>query len=154
MEQGQRRGVEAYPPVGGADIFSENSPLVSASGFMISLLSRFHHNFSLLLYSISVWLSVMACKICPRRVKTELNRLVLHRWYFLKCTQYVTIVKICVDILDVLHRGLLRWCWTGCRAVLWLQWLNVQTLRLINVSPELLQFCQSLIPGGILSFAC
>lgn len=121
--------------------------------WIYDILSRFHHNFSLLLYSTSVWLSVMACKICPRREKTELNRLVLHRWCFLKCTQYVTIVKICVDILDVLHQGLLWWCWSGCQAVRWLQWLNVQTLCLINVSPELLQFCQPLIPGGILSFA-
>lgn len=54
MEQSQWRGIEAYPPVGGADIYSENSPLVSASGFMISLLSRFHRNFSLLFYSTSV----------------------------------------------------------------------------------------------------
>lgn len=54
MEQRQWRGTEAYPPVGGADIYSENSPLVSAAGFMISLLSTFHHTFSLLLYSTSV----------------------------------------------------------------------------------------------------
>ena len=65
--------MEAYPPVGGADIYSENSPLVSAAGFMISLLSRIHHNFSLLLYFAGVRLSVMACKICPPRVKIELS---------------------------------------------------------------------------------
>lgn len=52
--QQQRRGVQAYPPVGGADIFFENSPLVSSFGFMISLLSRFHHIFSLRPYSTCV----------------------------------------------------------------------------------------------------
>lgn len=48
------KGMEAYHPVGGADIYSENSPLVSSSGFMVSLSSRFHRNFSLLLCSSSV----------------------------------------------------------------------------------------------------
>lgn len=33
----QWRGIGAYPPVGGADIYAENSPLLSESGFMISL---------------------------------------------------------------------------------------------------------------------
>lgn len=47
-------GVGAYPPEGGADIYSENSPLVSASGFMISLSSRFNQKLSLLFSSAGV----------------------------------------------------------------------------------------------------
>lgn len=79
-EREQWRGTEAYPLVGGVDIFSENSPLVSAAGFMISVLSRFHHNFSLLFHLAVVCDSVSwLVRFALKRVKIELNRLVLHR---------------------------------------------------------------------------
>lgn len=69
---------------------------------------------------------------------------------------YLIILKLSIDMFDVRVRPTSRRLGTmsdsmpesaGCSG------LNVETLRLIKVSPELLQFCQSLIPGGTLSFA-
>lgn len=51
------------PVGGGADISSETSPLLSVSGFMISLLSGSHYNLSLLLVSASVEIFFMARRI-------------------------------------------------------------------------------------------
>lgn len=48
------KGTEVYPPAGRAAIVSENSPLVSTHEFIISLLSQFHPDVSLLPFSL-VW---------------------------------------------------------------------------------------------------
>lgn len=122
-ERGQWRGTQAYPLVGGVDIFSENSPLVSAAGFMISVLSRFHHNFSLLFHLAGVCDSVSwLVRFALKRVKIELNRLVLHRRCFSKCTQRVIIPRICCDIWDVRVRPASR------RLVMMLDWMPVSPL--------------------------
>ena len=122
---------------------------------MIFLLSGLGYHFSLLMHCASLscdFFFVVPVKIAPGTIQIDI----------LMCPLMVTgveiAVRLCVDIwmchggvglgsTDTYEDG--RANGRQCSV---LQQRNVQTPGLINVSPELLQFCQSLIPAGILSF--